>query len=391
MKDIRYFSNLMILNTAIAFGVLAANPVTAAPKWQQKMSELAQTMGDLLPELVSKQPDKKQIEKGAKKLSELAHGLNKDSKQFSPSPDADPSITYLASLFEKETKRAYWAAKGGRTEYARKLLLSVTGYCIACHTRHDKGPEFPTFPLSAKIQSLGKMERADLFAATRQFDKALAEYRAIAQDQEVAKTRRFEWERSFRRATAIAVRVKKDPTVALTFVNGVLAMPNTPDYMAEYLKKWKESLVKWQKESADVAKTEDGFLLEEARLLQEGQSLQRYPIDQGGAIQYLRASAMAHEMLGTFPNGKRVAEGLFVEGQAYEALSGPGFDYLPDMYYEGCIRQSPHSEIAGQCYRRYEESVYFGYTGSGGTHLPFEVERELHELRELAQPIIRTN
>ena len=49
------------------------------------------------------------------------------------------------------------------------------------------------------------------------------------------------------------------------------------------------------------------------------------------------------------------------------------------------FRKSPHSNTADLCYRRYEESVYAGFTGSSGTDIPPEIKRRLVELRGLAK------
>jgi len=40
------------------------------------------------------------------------------------------------------------------------------------------------------------------------------------------------------------------------------------------------------------------------------------------------------------------------------------------------------------CYRRYEQSIFFGYTGSAGTGLPEDVRNKLKELKNLADPEI---
>ena len=58
-------------------------------------------------------------------------------------------------------------------------------------------------------------------------------------------------------------------------------------------------------------------------------------------------------------------------------LSPDHFDQLSNLYFESCVRSSPHSELAEKCYQRFEQNVYFGYTGSSGTHLPEKVKDQL--------------
>ena len=54
------------------------------------------------------------------------------------------------------------------------------------------------------------------------------------------------------------------------------------------------------------------------------------------------------------------------------------------MYYEACIRNAPHTEVSGKCYKKYEANVNFGYTGSGGTSIPEDLQTLLKELKKLA-------
>jgi hypothetical protein len=57
---------------------------------------------------------------------------------------------------------------------------------------------------------------------------------------------------------------------------------------------------------------------------------------------------------------------------------------MHELYYEACVRELPHSSLAKRCYERYEQSVYVGYTGSGGTNIPDELQVILSELKKLA-------
>lgn len=181
--------------------------------WPGKMQSLAETMSELLPELVSRKANVEIIEKDAKKLSELSHSLQPGLKsgKIVPPQDADPSLQIIAGKFSEETKYAYRAIHAGNVDYGKNILRGVTSYCIACHTRHDKGPEFPTFPLNPKADQLAPEEKAELFVATRQFDKGLEAFEGLIKDNSFAKQRPFEWERAVRNALAISVRVKNDP------------------------------------------------------------------------------------------------------------------------------------------------------------------------------------
>ncbi|NJM09967.1 MAG: hypothetical protein HC883_03500 [Bdellovibrionaceae bacterium] len=55
------------------------------------------------------------------------------------------------------------------------------------------------------------------------------------------------------------------------------------------------------------------------------------------------------------------------------------------MYYTACIEKVPHSGLAEQCFKAYEESITLGYSGSSGTHIPSAVRKHLNNLKEKAR------
>jgi len=360
-------------------------------KWQEKMQSLAQVMGELLPELVSPNGDPKIIEKDAKALSELSHSLKEGrmTGKMMPPSDLDPSIGLVAGRFSDETKHAYFAIQHGNLNYGKTLLRSTTAYCIACHTRHENGPEFPTFPLNPKVEGLGREEKAEIYVATRQFDKGLAEFQSLIADEELVKKHPFEWERPLRNALAIAVRVKNDPSLAMDSVNTALKSPFVPEFERASLLKWKDAIESWKKETKPKANTENQLVSEMKRLIANAKASQSFPIDHSGEIQYLRASGSAHDLLRVTKKPQVKAEALRTAGIAYEVLANPVFWPMHELYYKACVRELPHSKLAQDCYQHFEQSVYFGYTGSAGTFIPDDIQTELLELKSLASPKVK--
>lgn len=377
--------------SVLLLSLLISTPAVAKlRKWNQKMQELKSTFSELLPELSDSRPitptSKKQLEKSTKKLLELAHTINggPGSKGGSPlPPEADPTIAYIADMFEREVKYAYSSLQSGHTAYAKAVLRTVSGYCIACHSRHDMGPEFPVMdPIATK--NLPPMERAQLLAATRQFDGALEEFEKIVGDAAFAKKNEIQWGKAVRHAFTIAVRVKKDPVRALALMDQIALLPQLPGFYSGHIPAWKKSLQEWKEEQGKVFNTEEGLFMEAMRLTKAAKDMQEYPLDHSGDVLYMRSSAILHELLTKYPDGKRKSEALLLAGTAYDLLDDRLVSPLPELYYEGCIRNSPHSEIAEKCYSRFEQNVLFGYTGSGGTFVPEDVLSVMNELRNLA-------
>lgn len=379
-----------VFSVTVLFGcslVLAAE----AP-WSEKMKKLSLTMADIMPDLVSQKPPdrktQKKLEKAAETIAQLAHqikmGAEGKSKAAMP-PDADPSLALLSTLFERETKSAAHALQTGNVEYGKASLRLVSSYCISCHTRTDMGPHFPSLPLDAKADRLNRMERAQLFAATRQFDKALDEFEAVVSDQALAAKRQIEWSRAVRHALTIAVRVKQDPERALKIVQKIESFPNAPSLFKEFTTSWKKSLTDWKKEGKKNLSSEDAAYKEVTRLAAEAEATQKYPMDHSADVLYLRLTLAAHELLSKYPESPHLSETLLRLGNAYDLLDDHLISPLPEMYYETCVRRASHTPTAEQCYQRYESNIYFGYTGSSGTSIPEDIEARMKELKALAQ------
>jgi hypothetical protein len=103
-------------------------------------------------------------------------------------------------------------------------------------------------------------------------------------------------------------------------------------------------------------------------------------------VRYLRASVIMHDLLQKFPASPDVAEAFYLTGLSYERLQDLGLWSLHEMYFQACIKKSPHSHLAEKCYQHYSDSVKFDFTGSRGTELPISVEVNLKKLRQLAAP-----
>jgi hypothetical protein len=107
-------------------------------------------------------------------------------------------------------------------------------------------------------------------------------------------------------------------------------------------------------------------------------------MDHSADILYLRASNVFYDLIQKAPAGKHISQALMMQGICNEVLSPRGFEDLHRLYYESCIRKSPHSPIAMDCYRRYEQSTILSYTGSAGTALPEEIKQKLLDLFTLS-------
>lgn len=369
-----------------ALSTLVAWPAFGAPvSWSQRMQQLSDVMRKLLPDLAATTPNRKDLERNATRLASLAHAVKTPGKQTPPPADDDPSLDLFAEMLAEDTKEAAAAIKAGNVDYGRKLLRSATASCIGCHTRHDKGVQFPAIP-DAAMKKLDKVQQAELHVAMREFDRGLELFEEVVADKNFAEKNTFAWELAVRRALLVAVSVKRDPDAAEKVVNAVLATPSLPGFMRTYAQGWKKSIEAWRAEKKKSPETPDMLWKESERLLTEARNAQRYRADRSADVTYLRMSSLLHDYLRQKPTGERSAEALYYLGHALEATGDPQYWTLPQSYFEQCVRKAPHSETALRCFDRFEEAVHIGYSGSGGLRIPADVKRRLTSLRKLAEP-----
>lgn len=378
--------------------VLAAAPQARAleggkpPTWSKQMQELATSLGGLLVDASSdatwRDPRSFQrINREASRLASLAHGLDGKDRHGPVSPDLDPSLKIIGGLFAKEAALTARLLEQGYRSYARNRFRAMTGYCMACHTRIPGGGAWSAGLESTRLAALSPLEKADYFASTRQFDRALDDYEKVAASYGKTLPSLFESERALRAGLAIAVRVKQDPERASRLIQQFLKAPQLPEYVREDIRQWESSVAQWKAERPRRTLTEEGLYAEAVRLLSEAKGHQKSPKDRAAEVHYLRLSAVVHELLALAPDGARAAEAMLMAGMSYDVLDGLHLWELHEPYYLACIQKVPHTELARQCFRHYEESVLLGFTGSAGVDIPEEVRQRLDALKREAWPL----
>lgn len=366
---------------------LLAAPSPVPQEWSKKMQQLDRVLSKILIDISSdaRFNDKKNFkafDKNVNEFASLAHNL---TKYPLPSPDMDVTVQVLGADFDAEAVYAKKSLAAGHREYSRIILNSMVGYCIACHTRTGSGTQFTNRAIDPALNALSPLAKGNYFAATRNFDQALVEYQKVSSNAEKAASEPFEYERALRAGLSVAVRVKQDPNLALKLVDSVIGNPKAAYYLRARAEDWKKSIEEWKSEKSQPMKGDPMKLLDEAkRLVAKARGMQQYPADRSADMLYLRASGVIHELLGLPPKGLMLSNVFYLAGLTYDVLDNFGVKDYSEFYYRSCIRTSPHTPIAGDCYRRYEESVYLGYSGSGGTYIPRDVRSSMDALEVLS-------
>lgn len=358
--------------------------------WSQGMQGLKKSFTALLPAIYSKKrfnnPDNRErIKKRIEELSANSHNVS-DGAMKKKWPGSDPGIQVVAGRLDTEIKVAKDSFNAGNLEFARRTLKSVAKNCFFCHSQNNVGPQLHNTKMVLNTSELLKTERADLLVATRNFEEALKVLKSAMTDKSYTMSYPFEVERALRRYLALSTRVQKNPKEAIATLNTLLNKGVKPVYLRENIISWRDSLNTWAREIRRKKKKMSP--LKEARtLIKRAQTLQEYPVDNSADVYYLRATNLMHDYLLQNPKKRDLAQALFLLGTSYEVLADIGLWDVSDIYYEACIRKMPHSQQSFQCYRRWEQRVYTGYSGSGGIYIPKMIRKRMADLKALAQPI----
>lgn len=353
------------------------------------MRELNQVLMALLPLVVdptqyNRPENQSVIDDKVQKLVQLSGAVNHN-------PDVlqkDPSVHFLSKAFAEDVDRISQSLKLGKRDFARYSLMNLSAYCIECHTRTSTGPSFQTAEFSQTLGKLSGLERGEFLLATRQFAPALKEFSAFI-DEGVSKQPHFSdiafnLERAVRYALQITVKYLKDPKKSLEIVQKIRSAPGAPFYLRQNALGWEKAIKEWMKEKKSKDTSVSGILKtchRWIRLAREGQSDSG---ERGGDIYFLRALSDLHLILSAKLNQNELGETLYLTGLSYEAIRDLSIWTLHENYYETCVRSVPHSDWSEKCYQRFEQSVYFGYTGSAGVQLPAGIIKQLEELKALA-------
>lgn len=358
----------------------------AAKVWPGKMQGLAVNVKDLVPYAYNKRnyadpANQQRVKSTLAEFSKNMHSIKPEMGKKFLGPD--PILAYSLEQMRADVDRATDAFNAGQVEYSRTVVKSVVNHCFRCHSLTDEGSRAPWDVSAFRNISLTPLEKADLLVAARDYDEARKYLEAQLNSSDFAQNYQFEFEGALRRYLALMLRINKDPASVMREIDKISQKNDVPYYLQEQMVGWRKSLSDWSKESKKKPKSS---LLDQAKQrIKKGQRMQNYPKDHSGDVEFVRATGLLHEFLSSTKKiaSDALAEAYLLLGESYEVIDEMGYWNLHEVYYESCIRTAPKSKIAKSCFQRLQSSVYVGYSGSSGVHVPQHEKNRLQELKKL--------
>lgn len=369
--------------------LFSLDPLLAKAPIIEEMGELYQVTTDLLPLVVSKADfenpkNKTAIARKMNRLKALSTIMSNKTKKFE---DKDPSIVHLSERFSEDVGYAIKMWNLGDTIVPRRILRNTTDYCIACHTRTGKGADLINLPTPKKFNGLSALTKAEYFAATRQYEKALGAYETVLADRPLARMDPDAWAAAIRRMLAITVRVKNSPSLTLEMISRVQDSPesNVPA-LARDIAAWRAAAKEWNEASAIKKEIETlPKKLEHIEALLQSAEKNSQSVPNGGLIHYLRASMIAHDLMGDTNLGASAQKLYWLAATAVSGLKEINLWTLQDVYFEQCIRaggikSGADKVLTKKCYDSLESAALFEYGVSSKSLLPEHARVRLEQL-----------
>lgn len=316
--------------------------------------------------------DKKKFNdsKNLKFLSKEIHNLAMESANVKHDPtilSRDPTVRFVSIHFAEELHRADKNFQGGWQEFSRSQLANVTSYCIECHTRLREGPEISSRNATEPyVNKLSIPDQIEFMIAFRQFDSAfnlaLKTLKDIQPNSEVSSKA----DEIARLGLLVAVQYKQDKLKAQNLVAAIEKNSSLPSYLKQKNKLWKTSLAQWDPSESMRTLSEIRILVKQRH--SEIEDMQAIP----ALLQILTDDLSANEL----------GEALLLTGESYESLNKISIMSLHENYYESCVRKVPKTKWAKICFRKLNDSIISGYTGSSGMHIPIDIQKSMKNLKK---------
>ncbi|MEW6431238.1 MAG: hypothetical protein AB1730_06985 [Myxococcota bacterium] len=313
-------------------------------------------------------------------LAGLRHAFPEDPRAQEP---ATAALSALFARYAQDTRRRFDA---GEVEAVSLRVRTLTSLCFTCHSRERAPADFADAQQRLDGMTLSPLEKAQVLAATRQFDAALATYRALLDSKPANERALLEYARALQDTMAILVRVKDDAKATAELLDALAKREDLPPFMRGTVTAWRADVAAWQKERFDALKASPDALYRRAQeLVQQANGARTFLSDERHDVAYLRASGYLNLALGKNPKLTARGEALALLGVCAGALKSPLLWDVDLLFFEACVRENPKTKLARRCFQQLSDRVYLGYTGSSGTHIPEDELERLRELRALAQ------
>jgi tetratricopeptide (TPR) repeat protein len=363
----------------------AAPDAAESKQTRATMGEIVQALEELLPASLDDQRFSDPTRRDAI-LAALTKLATSGARLEAHGRERDAGFGFLSRSLARDTEEIRQRYADGRTDEARFLLHEVTQDCVACHSRLPSQRDASLgrrLMAEERVAALPLEERARLEFATRQFERAEATLEALLASPERT-ANDLDLGGALDEYLELCLRVRRDYQRPVRTLERFAARADVSPRLRAQIERWIASLRDITARKRAVAP------LDEAQaLLAVAQDRARFPEARDAIVYDLVASGELHRFVEATPAGPEAALAYYRLGQIESRIGRSFWLSQTEAFLETAIRMAPGEPFAPQALDQLQEFLISGYTGSGGRHVPADVQIRLAELRglvEAAQP-----
>jgi hypothetical protein len=309
-------------------------------------------------------------------FNEKKHQNLLKSKQFSP------ALAYMQD-FISHTNNAF---KTDHVDYARHLSSRLVSQCLNCHTQLPAEHKLKLHSKSIQKKETdfdSQFDYANYLYLIRQYDQAKSEFIAIIKAQNFKSNKIDHYnhkliENSIDAILTINLKIEQNPIQAQSDLAQIIS--SLPASFKVELAKVLDRLKYWSRDDKKPMKVvnDEEYRLFVNKFLKPLAG--ELDMTQSFRVDLLISSGVIANFLFNRPESKNKVESFYWLGLIDKYLFKNEFNSLADFYFKECIKIDPKNDFARKCYDEYRDSIEFGFTGTAGTHIPKDVQKELEEL-----------
>lgn len=290
-----------------------------------------------------------------------------------------------SKALNEQLREAELVYRVGNKDYSLWMLRSTLSVCMSCHTQLPAS--------STKFESISKehflakpFDEAEFLFIVRNFDKAMPLYDQVIESYPDNKASQENVEKSLARKVYYYVRVKRDLAGLSESLKKNQKNKALPTLVTKRIKALAQAAEKMKKEGypefteaqqADLKKYVETQLQEELK--------GNFSPAVTKEISYLKVSSVLYKYLDQHPETPLKPEILYWLSFCERRYEQKAFYSLPELYLKQCVLEFPEAPVAKSCLQEYQDLVTMAYTGSSGTHIPKDVEREIKAMKEMVE------
>lgn len=290
-----------------------------------------------------------------------------------------------SKALNEQLREAELVYRVGNKDYSLWMLRSTLSVCMSCHTQLPaSSTQFDT--LSKGTFLTKPFDEAEFLFIVRNFDKAMPLYDQVINTYPDNKGSQENLEKALARKVYYFVRVKRDLAGLSSSLEKNQKNKNLPSMVGKRIKALRQAADKLKKQAypeftenqqADLKKYAETELKEELK--------GEFSTTVEKELSYLKVSSVLYKYLEQNPESTMKPEILYWLSFCERRYEQKAFYSLPELYLKQCVTEFPGSAVAPSCLREYQDLVTMAYTGSSGTHIPKDVERELKAMKEMVE------